>query len=82
MHTATVTRDADGKPTTLAAVTSVSTLGGLIKKLTGSLDPDQVVIPETMVEKASLELAPVLATALIQKRIDTGEWSYKPFMKD
>lgn len=80
MHTAIITRAADGTPSGLSAVVSVGLVGGVIGKLTQIASPDAVVIPKTMVEKLAVEAVGPVLGAVVQRKVDTGAWGI-PFIK-
>lgn len=80
MHTANVTRAADGTPNGLTSVVPASLMEGAVAKITQIASPDALVIPKTMVEKLVVEAVGPTLGAIAQRKIDTGAWGI-PFYK-
>lgn len=74
MHTATITRDAQGVPTGLSAVAKENLASAAIKTITGVFDTDKVLIPENALDSAVLLGVPATLGATVQKRLSTGEF--------
>lgn len=74
MHSATVTRDANGIPTGLSGIAEENLLGGTVLGFAQMFDEDKVVIAETLVEKVILDGSKIVVGGLIDKRLVTGEW--------
>lgn len=80
MHTAIITRAADGTPSGLSSIVNVGLIGGAIAKLTQLASPDSVVIPKTVTDKLVVEAVGPVLGAVVQRKVDTGTWGV-PFFK-
>lgn len=74
MHKATIVRDDSGVPTGLTNVASENLFSAALGAVTGIVDQDTVLIPETLVDSVVLAGVPAALGAVAQKKIDTGEF--------
>lgn len=74
MHKATITRDAAGVPTGLSNVANETLVGAALGTITGIANQDEILIPETLVDSVVLAGVPAVLGAVVQKKVDTGEF--------
>lgn len=79
-HEAKVIRDANGVPTGISGIAQISLVNAALRQVTGIASSDDLVIPETMIEKIGLALVNPAIAATAQKKMDTGTWGI-PFLK-
>lgn len=79
-HTAKIVRDAAGVPTGIATIVPVTMVSAALSTVTQVASPDDIVIGDSLIDKVILGAVPVIISATVQKKVDTGTWGV-PFLK-